>query len=59
MEAESTPELVAATSEDNNESSSAFSTKPEVSYPLTVIYCGNCGLPPEVFILFYSLLSLI
>jgi hypothetical protein len=22
--------------------------KPDVQYPLTVLYCGNCGLPTEV-----------
>lgn len=22
--------------------------KPDVEYPLTVLYCGNCGLPTEV-----------
>lgn len=22
--------------------------KVEVSYPLKIVYCGNCGLPPEV-----------
>ena len=22
--------------------------KPDVNYPLTVLYCGNCGLPTEV-----------
>ena len=23
----------------------------QVTYPMSVIYCGNCGLPPEVCIL--------
>jgi len=32
---------------ENSESVVEIVEKPEVIYPLVVIYCGNCGLPPE------------
>ena len=31
--------------------------KSDVEYPLSVLYCGNCGLPTEVLLFIYQYYS--
>lgn len=41
----------ASTNDDDDDKAPPPPPVEEVSYPITVIYCGNCGLPPEVHII--------
>lgn len=51
-EVKAPPTSTDPTSEGGEEIEAPEPVEP-VSYPLTVIYCGNCGLPPEVRGLIY------